>query len=1030
MSLRLKKRSEDKMMKNKTVKKTLMITFSLLIMMSSLTLIQSKATMVPSTTTPLYGAEDTDYTTPFYAEGVEIYPFRSEAAGVHAGFIGGSVTLPFDLTLSRYSSLIAFQMVVSNQHKWHNHAPRRFWDVADGVSLMLVFRGDPDVAIDRGREIRDIIGATYGFDLFLVYGTYDSGLGLTMLVYQGVPIEYYFNQYVADFPDYVSDEGLGEGITSGVLISAPIKAMSVSLFRGPVFREMIPREIVALFPSVGITPLFIPIVECAWIDPHGLQKTDTIIEMNLTRLMPGLSSVQAAPDSKASFVSMKLPYIVDVLEIDPPTDNMYSHIKGEFVWTLRVDASIFDIARVYDDIYVKYDLNITSLTHYPKVIGEMSLNPASSLMGGGDVIYDFYFENVGDEPAYDIQLQYGEFNKNESLGMELPLPNPDLTYDPNQIMYYDNDTGVFSDVDSMGLNVGTVEGWFFNTSDGDWMFNNQVLSTDQLDNVLDYVYVNETFIELNQMDFDLTEIDDETWTLSKNIPQLNPGENVTLSFAVENIPTGMVDVYEGVAINSTAFQIVVTGTVDWKEAIIALLQLAGSTLHIPEDQVTWTNWFPQPVIGSAFIYNDEPSGIGKEYMGITNGLVIQVYDDEAILVGKMSLDKDVYRFGEDVTFSLELENIGDAPATNIHYNFFHAFLTEDFNIPIIQEIPGSYGTIASIAPGAKETVEYTHPAETAVGLHPVFAIFNYTSDETIDPLHPAIFSSVDHPAVFSSMDFGMVLPPLNEEGTTEPIYPTPEVNTTTEILGYVPNETSVGDTITLRTTIENTGDEDTNIIYAQFLPRRLSYVEDTLVITVDGVPVDDYIVQYVPYQPNQELSNYNPFMPVVQISGDRINGDLVGIPLAVNETLVIQADFTITRGRGIDEVDWTTYSGDELVELYFPPAQIRYFSHYEMRETHQLNGDTETPQEADAAELSIASSTSGIPGAFTTNSGPIIGGEYATTNSWGSYSDSLSLVIQEFLGLGPNVIYYGLGIIAVTGVAVLIYFTANGKRKR
>jgi uncharacterized repeat protein (TIGR01451 family) len=1017
------------MLKNKFVKKTLMITFSLLIVVSSLSLVNMKAADVQQTTT-LYGTQDATYTTSFYAEGVEIFPFRNAAAGVHAGFIGGSVTLPFDLTDSRYNNLHGFSLVLSNQRLWRNHAPRRFWDVPDGASLMLVFKGDPDLAIDRGREIRDLIGATYGIRMHLVYGRYDSASQYTMLVYQGVVDPEVFEDYVEVFPDYIIDDGLGAGVSIDVLNASEVKAMAVSLYRGPVFREMIPRDFHVLFPSVGLSPLFIPIVECAWIEKDGLQQSGTVLEMNLTRLMPDLSVVEGAANSKASFVAMKLPYVVDVLEIDPPTDNMYAHLKGEFQWALKLDIPIFGFDKSYDDIYVKYDLNITGLTHYPQIIGEMALNPTSSLMGGGDVTYDFTFTNVGNEPAYDIALQYGEFDKNESVGLELPVQDPDLVYDPNQIMYYDDDTDLFSDVDSLGPNVGTLEGWFWNSTDGDWLKNNQVMTDSDLDNLLDLIYVNETFLELDNGDFDLTELDNETWTLTSIVPQLNPGENITLSFTVGDIPTGTVDVYEGFQINATAYEIVVTDTIDWQETIINLLKLAGSSLHIPEDQVTWTNWFPDPVFGSAFIYTDAD---GKEYMGITNGLVIQVYDDEAILVGKTSLDKDVYRFGEDVTFSLNLENIGDAPATNIHYDFYHAFLTENFNIPVIEEIPGSHGVVPLINPGENVTVSYVHPAETAVGLHPVFAIFNYTSSEAPDLVHADIFGSVDHPAVFSSMDFGVVLPPLNKEGTTEPVYPTPEVETLTEILGYEENVTQVGDTIALRTTITNVGDEDTNIIYSQFIPRRLSYVDDTLIITVDDVPITQFEIAYNPYQPDIRLSGYNPFMPIVHIwgdtIGDSITGTKVGIPLAVGETLVIQANFTITRGRGIEEVDWNTLSAEELVGLYIPPAQVRYFSHYDIQDTTGLNRDTDTPSDNTATETSIAKSVLDVTGIITPNDEPGIGGGFATTNSWGSYSDSLSLVIQEFAGLGPNTIYYGAAIIAVTGIAVIIYFTANGKRK-
>jgi len=1013
------------MLKNKLGRKALMLSFAVIMVMSSFVMINAKAATVPKEEG--VKLEDTTYGSLFYAEAVEIFPFRSTAAGIHAGFIGGTVTLPFDISTAEYINLKAFSLVLSNQRVWKNYAPRRFWDVADGAFLMLAFTGDPDLALDRANEIKTMVETAYGFNMFLVFGHYDNTRRTTLLVYQGWPDTQTFDDFTGLFPSYVENDGLGKGITVGELIGAPVKAMSISLYRGAIFRAMLPPEFKILFPTVGLTPNFIPIVECAWINPTGLVKNGTVMEMNLTRLMPGLQAggVTPATNAKLSFVGMKLPYIVNVLEIDPPTDNMYAHLKGEFEWGLKLDLGFFAFERSFADIYVKYDLNITALKYYPQVLGEMSLNKSSNLKGGGDLIYDFTFTNVGNESAYNITMGYGDFDRASEGGFELPIANPELTFFPNQFMFYDNDTGIFSDVDSGGPNVGIVKGWFFNNTAGDWYRNNDVLSNTEMEHILESVYINETFLQIDPIDFQFVELTNTTDTLIATIPQLDPNESVTLSFAIRNLPTGIVDVYDATKYNESYYEIYVAETYDWEEFIISMFESANLTLHYPEDQIFPSGWLPDPVMGSLFLYNDVD---GVEFFGMTNGLVIQFYDDEAILVSKITLDKDVYRFGEDVNFTFELTNIGDANATNINYRFFHAYLTEDLELPVIEEVPGSFGVIDLIEPGETVNITYSYPALTDVGLHPVFAIFNYTSQETVDPNHPDIFSTVGHFAVSSNLDFTMVLPPVHKEGTTEPIYPTPEVNVTTEILGYTPNVTTVGDMITLRTTITNVGDEDTNIIYKQFLPRRLHYVEDSLRITVDGVPVTDFEVVYQAYQPDLARAGYNPFMPSVTIFGDYQDGAAYGIPLAVGETLVIQANFTIGAGKGIEEVDWNTLSGEDLVSLYIPPAEVRYFSHFQIQETRDLNDETEVPVDEEEAASTAALVTT--IHSVTINGDPGIDNEWASTNSWGSYSDSLSLFIEELSGLGINAIYYGAGIILVTGVAILIYFkAANGKRR-
>ncbi|MHA1743879.1 MAG: hypothetical protein ACTSV6_06485, partial [Candidatus Heimdallarchaeota archaeon] len=240
------------MLKNKLVKKSLMLSFAVLMIMSSYVMIDSKADTVP----PQQGIQlkDATYSSLFYAESVEIFPFRSTAAGVHAGFIGGSVTLPFDLTTAEYNNLLAFSLVLSNQHTWRNYAPRRFWDVADGAFLMLVFRGDPDLALDRAREIKDMVGEVYGFNMYLVFGHYENTRQITMLVYQGWPDPQTFEDFTGLFPSYVENDGLGKGVTVSTLLNAPLKAMSISLYRGPIFRMMLPDDFRTLFPTIGLTP--------------------------------------------------------------------------------------------------------------------------------------------------------------------------------------------------------------------------------------------------------------------------------------------------------------------------------------------------------------------------------------------------------------------------------------------------------------------------------------------------------------------------------------------------------------------------------------------------------------------------------------------------------------------------------------------------------------------------------------------------------------------------------------------------------
>lgn len=1004
------------MTKNRIVKGSIVMIITLLFIAMSISTAQLKATTVDVGKVQL---ADTEYTGNQYLEGIEIYPLKNTAVGIHTGFIGGTVELPFDVT--SYSNLEGMNLIVANQKAWQTFSQKRFWDVADGASLMLVFRGlSTSDSLTQGDNIAAMIETAYNFSLTLVFGEWEANQQISILVYLGrIADESVFNSFTDDFTSYVSNDGFGEGITSSVLNNAPVKAMGISLIKG---------RYLSMQPTLDL----IPVLECAWIDPDGLERDGTVIDMNLLNIMPDLTEVSGASNALASVVRMDLPYVVDVLEIDPETDNMYPHLKGNFMWVVKVDLPlIWERDLTYDDIFVSYDLNLTDMKSYPKVIGELSLNTSLPFNGGQDIEYLFNWENTGTEIAYNVTLSYGEFAYDDLDGFSLLVENPDLTFDEDKIIYYNNTDGYISDTLVSGSDIFTIKGWFYNDTSLTWLGAGEYYPDENLDYLLSLAYTEQTFLHLDTGDFEITNLTDveDHFTLTTVIDELAPGENVTKSFAIRDLPTGTVNIYNSTEVNSTSFTIFVQDSPNWEDYFTILLRMHGSSLHIPEDQVTWTNWFSQEVVGSAFVYTEAD---GTEYMGLTNGLVIQVYDDEAVLVGKVSLDKDVYRFGENVTFTLELENIGNADAIDVDYQFYHAFVTDDLELGYIHEIPGSEGTIPLIAAGETVSVEYTEIATTNIGLHPVFAVFGYTSDEPgTDPrdvpadlpwyltegMEPAqilffeyvvyskpIFNTTRHDAVISSMDFGLVLPPPSKEGTTQPTYPTPEVEVTTELIGLT-NDTKVGDELTLRTTITNVGDEATNIIYIQRIPDSLGFVADTDSVTVDGVEV------------SYDKAWINPQFGMTMgiIAGDLNANEAIGIPLDVNETMIVEVTVVINTNG----------------EVFIPPAEIRYNSAYNMTSHTGINDDSSAPtNETQVAILNGLYTTSKASGYTTDLSINDIGdsSDRASTNSWGSYSDSLTFTIQSLGGIGYGFIYVGVGLIAVTGVAVLIYFRANGKK--
>ncbi len=1002
------------MTKNRIIKGSMVIVITLLFIAMSISTAQLKGNSLNESNVQLAEAE---YTGSRYFEQIDIHPLKDTAIGAHVGFFGGTVELPFDVT--SYDNLEALNFIVANQISWREYSQRRFWDIGDGATLSLTFQGlTTSECLTQGNAIASMIETSYNLSFTLIYGKWNGYDGVSTLVYQSIISESYLDSFTDVYASYISDEGFGEGITTSVLNEAPVKAMAITLIKA--------KFLDAMHIDLGL----VPVLQCAWVNPDGLEKDGTIMDFSLLNTMPDLTSITGASNAWASLVRLNLPYIVDMLDVNPITNQPYNENRGIYFWLVKfID---FGIDFNYEDIFVSYDLNLSDKRSYPQVIGELSLNSSLPINGSQDIEYVFTWENVDAvETAYNITLSYGDFAYEELTGYSAPVENQELNFDENKIIYYNLTDGYISDTMITGSDIYTIEGWFFNGTSGTWLGAGEYHPDEGIDDLIDLAHVDQTFLQLDNGDFDVTNITGvpDHFTLTTIIDELAPGENVTKSFAVRDIPTGTFNYYnydDGITTNATIF---IQEQVDWEEYFTLMLRMGGSTLHIPEDQVTWTNLFPQDVVGSPFVYYEED---GTEFMGLTNGLVIQLYDDEAVLVGKVSLDKDVYQFGDNLTFTLELENIGNADAIDIDYRFYQALITSDLELEEIHLVQDSYGTFPLVKAGETVSIEFTFTAQGYFGLQPVFAVFGYTSNETgtdprdvYQPLpefltrgmsnesiaeietliysHP-IFNTTRHKYVISSMDFGFVLPPPGKDGSTDPLYPTPEVEVTTELIGLT-NNTKVGDEITLRTTITNIGNEPTNIIYIQRIPGNLGFVADTDSVAVEGVEVSSYVKDWI----NPQIG-----MTVGRIARFYNSNEAVGITLGVNETMVIEVNLLVKD------------SG----EIYIPSAEIRYNSKYNMTSRNGINDDSTAPTnetgESMLGVLYTTSESSDIIRDLSMNDF-----SSSSTNSWGSYSNSLSFSIQSFgdNNLGwLNFIYIGVGLIAITGVAVLIYFRANGKK--
>ena len=343
---------------------------------------------------------------------------------------------------------------------------------------------------------------------------------------------------------------------------------------------------------------------------------------------------------------------------------------------------------------------------------------------------------------------------------------------------------------------------------------------DSWDYYMDTLYNNVTLAEFQYGDFNLTyKPEIGKYFLEANLSTLAVNDSTVLSFNITNIPSqsdklGVTTFVEGVDENATTsdkkYAIFKTRPVTAQELFrvhMALTNDAGRPLALINEFGLPGYW---EGLGIRYTYEDRD---GNEFFGISNGIDLQVGDDEAILVGQVSIEEPYYRVGDNVTINVEVENIGDIAATDITVNLVHGLLNNKFLIDRPRIFANQ--SIDSLDAGEKTTLTFVVAANSFVGLHPVFALITYTTDagqgamnltnpftnETVEWIHAGEAKI----AVMSTMTFTLLLPPEGKENELIPAFPQPVLDVNTTVIvddGHVTvevNITNVGEISTLAT---------------------------------------------------------------------------------------------------------------------------------------------------------------------------------------------------------------------------------------
>jgi hypothetical protein len=357
---------------------------------------------------------------------------------------------------------------------------------------------------------------------------------------------------------------------------------------------------------------------------------------------------------------------------------------------------------------------------------------------------------------------------------------------------------------------------------------------------------------VNQGDFNLVTEEtaislDETrteWFMEATIPTLLPGaENaVELVFSIDNIPSKtdtlpfmQLETGEDVA-SGLPTATVISDNANYNDVLKYAFYLFGFdgrplSIKLPTDFIlesfnadgdtTGSNTYGSK--GMEFTWKNDK---GFSFFGLSNGLNLQLADDEATISATAILDEQEYRPGDMKTITVDIKNNGIIPADNVVVHVFQSRLGRDFDSIFYNSQKVGEKSLGSLAAGESASETFTVEANSFLGYSPVFAVVEFdtelgiTTDPVPDFLNDDDTSSTvnfaagseSHQFVMSTLSGALLLP---ESALTEPAIPEPRVEV----------DASVTDQ-TITYTMTNVGTDDTVVTLVQSYDKNLLTVTD------------------------------------------------------------------------------------------------------------------------------------------------------------------------------------------------------------
>ena len=901
-----------------------------------------------------------------FSEGLELVAAEDSALIAQYYQWGGQKIFPLDPSQSAFDALTTMYIVSSRQANWQNYWPRSIWEFRDGATVVFQFTQGLEDSLEDANEIIPALNTWMGTSLDILYGAQIGGN--TTLYYWGYMSPQNHSNFIYDeFYDVLSSGGYTNFITPEVIASAPLSVVATGLVKPAT--DWVPLGVAAFILEDGIA-----------IDQNDVHN------MSIRSAFGYAGSIMPASGSQHSKIEFKLPYVANVYESYPDTDNLYPELTGDFTWTLKAGTWI-DVN--YSDIYVTYDMAVEELETFPQITAEVDVN-ATDLLSPTNPILNYTIEmtNSGDETAHNVSFAWDLGDEPQSHYIDV-FDSDNFYFDPTVKKFYNHSSGLLVDNfalseyyinASFSFNISQeITGWFMHKGNNsvvqvvsNWNATAGIHSLD-LKSVYEVVYLNKSFMNFKySSNLFNTTLENGNFALAGTIDELDIGSSTSFWWAVDDLPAED-DTYLILAQNLTYQKWTTIGpTTFLMQNITHYDNTANYTNGITniKDWIIWKTVVnesqdlrfpplnPEFTPGVMFRFEDNAS---REYFGWSNGLIVQLYDDEAILKSVISLNSTLYELDETAEINVTIENIGKANATNVQVQGYHAQLGPDWQLRSIEEFSEEETVeTGTITPGQTVTHTFIRKVSTSLGIHPIGVVVDYTTEESEG--YGGGFNRTDIANIASNLIVAIVLPKPDKAGEDEPSYPTPVVNVSVSWTDENGGNITNGDIIEIRTEVKNIGDEATTIKLFSYFPTRMATIDvyaqwyngkNFKVTDVSGNTLTGYDEGFAMDHPDWPIS-------VAAVGG---------LHLASGATIVFYYKLNVT----------------DASSLIVPPVSVEYDSRYPMAGASGMEGAS-SGDESSSALISesinarIKLSSTGIR--FSIQAGDSGG------SSWTSYSDA------------------------------------------